>query len=233
MKLQTALFVAVFSSVGFAGSTPIGVVAARGNFNVNGSRIWGNSTLFDGARVETADASSELSLSGGIRVQLGAASTAQIFQDRMELGRGTGQVNAKSPYRVNAAGMTVVREREAKAALAEEVSGSSRGKVMADQASLAAGAAVFGARCASCHQERAQGLIGPNLTDDAWIHGKGTLVDIYGTVNAGVLDKGMPAWGRQLSPSELRTVVAFVGTLRGTHVPGKAAEGTPIAPSAE
>ena len=103
----------------------------------------------------------------------------------------------------------------------------------ADPQTLADGQAVFAARCASCHADDGRGLIGPNLTDDAWIHGKGTLVDIYGTVNAGVLDKGMPAWGRQLSPSELRTVVAFVGTVRGTHVPGKAAEGTSSAPQAE
>jgi len=141
--------------------------------------------------------------------------------------------NGESVADTYAAEMAVVRERDAKAALAEEVSESSLGKVMADQASLATGAAVFQARCASCHLDRGQGLIGPNLTDDAWIHGKGALVDIYATVNAGVLDKGMPAWGRQLSPSELRTVVAFVGTLRGTNLPGKAAEGTLVTPSAE
>jgi cytochrome c oxidase cbb3-type subunit III len=103
--------------------------------------------------------------------------------------------------------------------------------VMADGTSLEAGKAVFQARCASCHAEKGQGLIGPNLTDDAWIHGQGTLLDIYGTVNAGVLDKGMPAWGRQLSPLELRTVVAFVGSLRGTHVPGKEPQGAQGGPA--
>ena len=71
-------------------------------------------------------------------------------------------------------------------------------------------------------------MIGPNLTDNAWIHGAGKLTDIYGVVDGGVAAKGMPAWGRQLTPIELRKVVAFVGTLRGTNVPGKAAEGTPV-----
>lgn len=136
------------------------------------------------------------------------------------LGNGVSVADAYS------AEIAVVREREAKAALAENVSEASLSTVMADGSSLEAGKAVFQARCASCHLEKGQGLIGPNLTDDAWIHGHGSLLDIYGTVNAGVLDKGMPAWGRQLSPLELRTVVAFVGSLRGTHVPGKEPQGS-------
>jgi cytochrome c oxidase cbb3-type subunit III len=87
---------------------------------------------------------------------------------------------------------------------------------------------LFGLRCAPCHGASGQGLIGPNLTDSAWVHGKGTLTDIYGVVEGGVAAKGMPAWGRQLTPIELRKVVGFVGTLRGTNVPGKAAEGTQV-----
>lgn len=136
--------------------------------------------------------------------------------------------NGESVADSYAAEVARVREREAKAAMAEQVSEASLGKVMADAASRQAGAALFQVRCASCHLAEGQGLIGPNLTDDSWIHGKGTLLDIHHTVATGVLEKGMPAWERQLSPSELRTVVAFVGSLRGTHVVGKAPEGTPV-----
>ena len=64
------------------------------------------------------------------------------------------------------------------------------------------------------------------MTDDAWLHGAGKLTDIYAVIDAGVPAKGMPAWGRQLSPIELRQVTAFVGTQRGRVVPGKAPEGT-------
>jgi cytochrome c oxidase cbb3-type subunit 3 len=124
--------------------------------------------------------------------------------------------------------IAVVREREAKAAMAEQVSEASLSKVMADAASTQAGAAVFQLRCASCHLGQGQGLIGPNLTDDSWIHGKGTMLDIHHTVSEGVPAKGMPAWGRQLTPSELLTVVAFVGTLRATYVAGKAPEGAQV-----
>jgi len=136
--------------------------------------------------------------------------------------------NGESVADSYAAEVAVVAEREAKAAMAEQVSESSLGKVMADAASRQAGSEIFQVRCASCHLGQGQGLIGPNLTDDSWIHGKGTLLDIHHTVTTGVLDKGMPAWGRQLTPAELLRVVAFVGSLRGTHVAGKAPEGTPV-----
>ncbi len=118
------------------------------------------------------------------------------------------------------------RALEAKATLAQPVTEESLGKLMSDPALMNDAKALFNLRCAVCHGDRAQGVIGPNLTDDAWIHGKGTLTDIYAVIDAGVLAKGMPAWGRQLSPIELRQVAAFVGSQRGKAVPGKAPEGT-------
>jgi len=127
------------------------------------------------------------------------------------------------------ADMAEAREVEAKQSLAEPVSEESLGKLMQNQALMTDAKALFGLRCAPCHGANAQGLIGPNLTDHAWLHGVGKLTDIYGIVDGGVAAKGMPAWGRQLSPVELRKIVAFVGTLRGTNVPGKPAEGN-VAP---
>jgi cytochrome c oxidase cbb3-type subunit III len=124
--------------------------------------------------------------------------------------------------------MAEAREAEAKQSLAEPVSEESLGKLMANAALMTDAQALFGLRCTPCHGEHAQGIIGPNLTDNSWIHGKGTLTDIYAVVDGGVAAKGMPAWGRQLTPVELRKVVAFVGTQRGKNVPGKPPEGTPL-----
>ncbi|HEX2671060.1 MAG TPA: cbb3-type cytochrome c oxidase N-terminal domain-containing protein [Polyangiaceae bacterium] len=126
------------------------------------------------------------------------------------------------------ADMAEAREAEAKQSLAEPVSEESLGKLMQNPALMSDAKALFGLRCTPCHGANAQGLIGPNLTDNAWIHGAGKLTDIYGVVDGGVAAKGMPAWGRQLSPIELRKIVAFVGTLRGSNVPGKAPEGTAV-----
>ena len=77
------------------------------------------------------------------------------------------------------------------------------------------GKAVFAARCAVCHGADGGGLIGPNLTDNAWIHG-GTIDSIYITVNNGVLAKGMPQWGKILKPDEMSNTVAYIWTLYGT-----------------
>jgi cytochrome c oxidase cbb3-type subunit 3 len=124
--------------------------------------------------------------------------------------------------------MAQAREAEAKQSLAEPVSEESLGKLMTNPALMTDAKALFGARCTPCHGANAQGVIGPNLTDNSWIHGQGKLTDIYGVVEGGVASKGMPAWGRQLTPIELRKVVAYVGTLRGTNVAGKPPEGTPL-----
>ena len=122
------------------------------------------------------------------------------------------------------------RETQAKASLAEPVSEESLGKLMADAALMNDAKALFGLRCTPCHGDKAQGLIGPNLTDAAWIHGGGRLEEIFEVIDQGVLAKGMPAWSKQLSPIEVRKLAAFVGTQRGRNVPGKAPEGTVAAP---
>ena len=57
------------------------------------------------------------------------------------------------------------------------------------------------------------------------MHGTGTLVDLFRSVNDGVPDKGMPTWGKLMQPNELRHVVAFLGSVRGTHVAGKPPQG--------
>lgn len=80
---------------------------------------------------------------------------------------------------------------------------------------VAAGKVVFTGKCAACHAADGGGNIGPNLTDDAWLHG-GTIDSIYATVNNGVLAKGMPNWGKLLKPDEMSNVVAYVWSLHGT-----------------
>ena len=53
-------------------------------------------------------------------------------------------------------------------------------------------------------------------------------MEIYKVVSHGVPNKGMPAWELQLQPIELRKLAAFVGMLRGKHLPGKAPEGRDV-----
>lgn len=115
-------------------------------------------------------------------------------------------------------------------ALGEAPSEAALSTLMADAALMASAKEDFSKRCAACHLQDGQGLIGPNLTDGHWLHGRGSLMDIYRVVSDGVPAKGMPAWQAQLSAQEVRRVVAFVGTLRGKNLPGKAPEGQPGSP---
>ncbi len=85
---------------------------------------------------------------------------------------------------------------------------------------------VYAGKCLACHGDKGQGVVGPNLTDDFWIHGKGTLKDVAKVVADGIPDKGMPPWAQLLTPDELIDVVAFVHSLHGTNPPGaKSAQG--------
>jgi cytochrome c oxidase cbb3-type subunit 3 len=137
--------------------------------------------------------------------------------------------NGQSVAAAYEADLQEARETEAKATLAQPVSEESLSKLVSDTALMSDANALFGLRCAPCHGDKAQGLIGPNLTDNAWIHGSGSLTDLYTVINEGVLSKGMPAWGKQLSPIEVRKLAAFVSTKRNTSVPGKPPEGTIVA----
>ncbi|HEU4566168.1 MAG TPA: cbb3-type cytochrome c oxidase N-terminal domain-containing protein [Gemmatimonadaceae bacterium] len=98
-----------------------------------------------------------------------------------------------------------------------------------DPAALALGQTTYTQNCAACHRADGGGMIGPNLTDDAWLHG-GTLPEIHKTVEVGVLEKGMPAWGKMLKPDQIDAVVAYVASLHGTNPPNpKAPQGVPAA----
>ena len=121
--------------------------------------------------------------------------------------------------------MTAYAEWEAQQALsAGEVTNETIGKVMANEASVLEGQGIFQTNCVQCHGPQGAGNIGPNLTDEYWLHG-GNPIEIYTTVSEGVQGKGMQSWKRQLKPDELVKVTAFVATLRGTNIEGKAPEG--------
>jgi len=100
----------------------------------------------------------------------------------------------------------------------------------ANPAVLDAGRARFTRTCAACHGEHAQGLIGPNLTDDRWIHG-GTVEQIFQSVAKGWPAKGMPPWGRAVKPEELAALVSYVRSIQGSNPPNpRAPEGERVAP---
>jgi cytochrome c oxidase cbb3-type subunit 3 len=98
-------------------------------------------------------------------------------------------------------------------------------KLVKDPAVIAAGQAIFKQNCVACHGSNAQGNVGPNLTDDYWLHGS-KINDLFKTIKYGVLTKGMPTWEKQLSPKQISDVANFVKSLHGTKPPNpKAPQG--------
>jgi len=100
-----------------------------------------------------------------------------------------------------------------------------------DPATVELGQQTFHTNCVVCHGEHAEGNIGPNLTDDHWIHG-GAATHIYTTVNSGVATAGMPQWGPVLGDRTVRALVAYVLTIRDTNVAGRPPQGELYVPAA-
>lgn len=80
---------------------------------------------------------------------------------------------------------------------------------------LEAGASIFKANCAVCHAQDGGGGVGPNLTDNYWIHG-GSIKDVFSTVKYGVPAKGMISWKDQLNPAQMQNVASYILSLVGT-----------------
>jgi len=91
-------------------------------------------------------------------------------------------------------------------------------EVTDDPAALANGEKVFNTNCAICHRPDGGGNIGPNLTDNYWLHG-GTIQDIFKTIKFGVPEKGMVSWQSVLRPAEIRDVASYIVTLKGSNPP--------------
>lgn len=90
---------------------------------------------------------------------------------------------------------------------------------------LEEGRQLFANLCAPCHRNDGGGLVGPNLTDDYWIHGS-TFGNTVLVIWNGVPEKGMVTWKNNLRPDQIVAVASYIYTLRGAKLekPGKLPE---------
>ena len=94
-----------------------------------------------------------------------------------------------------------------------------------DENTLLVGGSIYFEKCAVCHGQKGEGLVGPNFTDEYWVHGGG-VKEIFTTIKYGVPEKGMISWQSQLRPAEMQAVSSYILTLVGTNPPNpKAPEG--------
>ena len=72
-----------------------------------------------------------------------------------------------------------------------------------DEASLSAAKSLYGVHCVACHGTMGEGGVGPNFTDNYWIHG-GDIKSIFKTIKYGVPEKGMISWQAQFNQSDMQ-----------------------------
>jgi cytochrome c oxidase cbb3-type subunit 3 len=92
--------------------------------------------------------------------------------------------------------------------------------ILTDDASLQSGKEIYEINCVACHASDGGGIVGPNLTDEYWIHGGG-IKNVFKIIKYGVVEKGMISWETQLNPLQMQEVSSYVLSLQGN---------TPVAP---
>jgi cytochrome c oxidase cbb3-type subunit 3 len=109
-----------------------------------------------------------------------------------------------------------VREYQQEVAAAEEAAPAQANQpakfevvLLEDDASMASGKETWDKICAVCHLPDGGGLVGPNMTDNYWIHGN-TVQDLYNVVTNGVIEKGMIPYKDQLSEQKRLEVVSYI-----------------------
>lgn len=129
-------------------------------------------------------------------------------------------------YLVLDTGKLQIEEYEEELALAEEeaasrtlLAGSSIDEnnvvFVTDEAVLGEAEALYLQNCAACHGADGGGTVGPNLTDEYWLHG-GSIQDVFKVIKYGVQEKGMIPWQGKLSPEEMQNMASYVLSLQGT-----------------
>lgn len=95
------------------------------------------------------------------------------------------------------------------------------------------GKKLYAASCIACHGASGEGGVGPNLTDDYWLHG-GSIGDVFKTIKLGVVEKGMQSWKDVFSATQIAQISSYVKSIHGTNPAGsKPAQGDVYVEKAE
>jgi cytochrome c oxidase cbb3-type subunit 3 len=99
--------------------------------------------------------------------------------------------------------------------------------LLTDANSIDEGKAIYSAmNCFACHGLNGEGnAIGPNMTDEYWLHGC-KFQEVFNVIKNGVPAKGMTAFKGQMSDEKIQKVASYVISLKGSNpANAKAAQG--------
>jgi cytochrome c oxidase cbb3-type subunit 3 len=153
-------------------------------------------------------------------------------------------------YQISGSGPTQLEEYETEMAEAEQIKAAATATAAAtagpditaetvtftdDAEAVKGGKLVFNTNCKVCHADKGMGMagVGPNLTDEFWIHG-GSAKDVFTTIENGVSGKMTP-WKGILTGKQISDVMAYVYAqdVITEDQGGKAPEGQKYTPEAE
>ena len=108
-RVQSFLSLLLAGSLGLgsAATSVIGVVNARGNFQIDNARVYRHSTLFEGSAVETEQVASELRLNNGAQLLLASGSRGTVYRDHIVLEWGAGQLTGAGNFLIQARGLRI------------------------------------------------------------------------------------------------------------------------------
>jgi len=86
--------------------------------------------------------------------------------------------------------------------------------VMLGSADISEGKRMFQISCVACHNEGGAGNVGPNLTDDYWLHG-GDIKSVFKTIKYGF--NAMPTWQNSYSNKQIAQLSSYVKSLHGSN----------------
>jgi cytochrome c oxidase cbb3-type subunit 3 len=89
-------------------------------------------------------------------------------------------------------------------------------KLLVDENALSKGKEIYINNCVACHGKFGEGQVGPNLTDNYWIHGA-DIQSVFKSIKYGYPDKGMKSWKEDLSASQISFISSYLHTLVGTN----------------
>ncbi|MEX0844891.1 MAG: cbb3-type cytochrome c oxidase N-terminal domain-containing protein [Balneolaceae bacterium] len=72
--------------------------------------------------------------------------------------------------------------------------------------------------CFTCHGSNGEGMVGPNLTDELWIHGC-SAEEVAASIIVGYPDRGMIAYGSgaRLSDEKVQSLISYIASIQGTE----------------
>lgn len=102
-------------------------------------------------------------------------------------------------------------------------------KLLTDASTIKEGEQLYATKCAVCHGEKGEGKVGPNLTDEYWLHG-GSIQEVFKSIKYGWPAKGMVAWQNSMNGGQMQELASYILSLQGTNPAGaKEAQGEKVA----